>query len=86
VFGMFGAFSNTSISSVIAGASVTTNTDGAEDAITYAAPISGNQTLQPVIPTIRVSIASTTTIYLVGKVSFAGTCVGYGRITARRSR
>jgi len=86
VFGMVGAFSNTSISSVIAGVSVTTNTDGAEDAITYAAPISGNQTLQPVIPTIRVSIASTTTIYLVCKVSFAGTCVGYGRITARRAR
>ncbi len=86
VFGMFGATSNTAIASVIAGASLTTDTSGAEDATVYAAPISGNQTLQPVIPTIRVSIASTTTIYLVGRVAFTGTCVGYGRITARRAR
>jgi len=86
VYGMFGAFSNTSIASVIAGTSLTTNTTGAEDETIYAAPISGNQTLQPVIPTIGVSIASTTTIYLVGRVAFTGTCVGYGRITGRRAR
>jgi len=86
VYGMFGAFTDTAITSVIAGSSLTTNTTGAEDSIVYAAPISGNQTLQSAIPTVRVSIASTTTIYLVGRVSFTGTCVGYGRITARRAR
>jgi len=86
VFGMFGALSNTAITSVVAGASLTTNTDGAEDALVYAAPITGNQTLQVVIPGLRVNVATTTTIYLVGKVAFTGTCVGYGRITARRRR
>jgi len=86
VYGMFGAFTDTAITSVIAGSSLTTNTTGAEDSTVYAAPISGNQTLQSAIPTVRVSIASTTTIYLVGRVAFTGTCVGYGRITARRAR
>lgn len=39
------------------------------------------------LPRKRVSIASTTTVYLVGKATFsAGTCVGYGQINARRVR
>jgi hypothetical protein len=86
VSGVFGADSNSSIASNICGPSLTTNTRGAANAIAFASGISGNATLQTVFPTVRFSLASTTTVYLVGAVSFSGTCVGYGRISARRVR
>lgn len=39
------------------------------------------------IPRMRVSVSTTTTVYLVGTVTFAaGTCSGYGSISARRIR
>ena len=39
------------------------------------------------VPLVRLSLASTTTYYLVGEATFsAGTCTGYGTITARRRR
>lgn len=39
------------------------------------------------IPTIRVSISSTTTVYLVANAGFGvSTCAGYGFISARRAR
>lgn len=86
VFGVGSASSNTSISSVITGPSLTTDTDGALDATTLAAGITGNANLSPVFPTTRFNVAATTTVYLVVKCGFAGTAVGYGRISARRAR
>jgi len=39
------------------------------------------------LPTKRISISGTTTVYLVGSATFsAGTCAGFGAITARRVR
>jgi hypothetical protein len=38
------------------------------------------------IPGRRFSLSATTTIYLVGKVTFTGTGSGYGYIGARRAR
>ncbi len=39
------------------------------------------------LPRKRISLASTTTVYLVGSATFsAGTCAGFGTITARRVR
>jgi len=38
-------------------------------------------------PRVRMSLSGTTTIYLVGKATFsAGTCAGFGTLTARRIR
>ena len=87
VFGMLGTFASVSIAQASGGASATNNTAPAEDQAILYGPITGQQANQNTIPTVRVSLAGTTTYYLVVTASFgSGTCVGYGRITARRAR
>jgi len=87
VYGLLGALSNTAIASIVtSGPSLTTDAAGAEDATIYCPGIAGVVTLQAPFPTTRFSLAATTTVYLVVRVNFTGTCVGYGRITARRVR
>jgi len=70
----------------ISSTSATLPTDGSEIEMgTLTTVVSEKVTLS--IPTKRVSIASTTTIYLVGSTTFsAGTSSGYGFIGARRAR
>lgn len=71
------------------GISATNNTTGAQDSftqLTAAVPAGGPDPAIPT-PTIRVSIGSTTTYYLVGKAAFAVDTLGaYGTIRARRVR
>jgi len=87
VFGMLGTFASVAITQANGGISATNNTAGAEDQTIVYGPISGQQTNQNSIPTVRVSLAGSATYYLVATAYFSsGTCVGYGRITARRAR
>lgn len=87
VFGMLGTFASVAITQANGGISATNNTVGAEDQTIVYGPISGQQTNQNSIPTVRVSLAGSATYYLVATAYFSsGTCVGYGRITARRAR
>ena len=58
---------------------------GNTDTTLHNCPASGPQ--QFTVPTCRVSLSGTTTLYLVAFATFAsGTCVAYGRISARRVR
>lgn len=70
--------------------SLTTDTDGAENADTghsYAANVSANPTQTMPLPTVRFSLAGTTTIYLIAHAIFTvSTCEGWGTIRARRVR
>lgn len=71
------------------GVSTTSVTFGAQDTfddmpliVTALSDVFGN-----VNPAIRLSLASTTTVYLIGNATFsAGTVKGYGSISARRAR
>jgi hypothetical protein len=70
----------------ISATSATLPTDGSEvENGTLTTVTSGKMSIT--LPTKRISIASTTTIYLVGSTTFsAGTSSGYGFIGARRAR
>jgi hypothetical protein len=78
----------TTISTHIEGISTTSGTLGALGTFntdTYS-PSTGNGETHGT-PTVRVSIASTTTVYLIGQVTFSGgTCSSNGFIRARRVR
>lgn len=66
--------------------SATQKTDGSE-VNNEVATTTATQKHAISIPGIRVSIASTTTVYLVATATFsAGTVTGYGRLAARRVR
>lgn len=68
------------------GASTTSASLGEFSALQAATSTASVQISLP-IPMLRVSIASTTTVYLVAQAAFAsGTCKGSGRIQARRVR
>lgn len=78
----------TVIQSMKQGTSATTATLGAQD--TFSTLVLGaSVTTDPanVAPTVRISLASTTTIYLVANASFTiSTLSAYGTISARRQR
>jgi len=68
------------------GASTTSASLGEFAALQAATSIAGVQISLP-IPMLRVSVSSTTTVYLVAQAGFgSGTCKGSGRIQARRVR
>ena len=77
---------------VTASISTTSNTLGADSntqTITYGTAGSGDPSTAPLTasPIVRISIASTTTIYIVGKLNFVGSTFGIGgTIRARRIR
>lgn len=71
------------------GSSSTSATFGAQDTFVDLPLITTtlSDTLGHIIPTTRFSLASTTTVYLVGQATFsAGTVDAYGTIRARRMR
>jgi len=83
----------------IASAATVTASSGGISATSATVPTNGSEVFSGVLltvgtatysatsPRVRISIASTTTIYLVGKASFsAGTVTAFGGITARRVR
>lgn len=64
--------------------SITPPTDGSEG---YSGVLSATAIESATLPRKRVSIASTTTVYLTAKATFtAGTVTSFGAITARRAR
>jgi hypothetical protein len=76
------------ITSGYSGISTTSVTFGALGSYSSSggAPVTAVQ-LTPSSPVVRISLASTTTVYLIGNVSFAsGTCTAQGFIRARRVR
>jgi hypothetical protein len=76
----------TATSGGIGTTSVTVPTDGTE-VFSGLQTTTTTETDSITIPRRRVSIASTTTVYLVGKTTFsAGTVAGFGSISARRVR
>lgn len=80
----------TSLTSHSAGSSSTDNTLGADGTLvsdSVAAVVLGSVTLRDAFPTQRFSLASTTTVYLVGSATFTvSTMTAYGSIRARRVR
>lgn len=83
------ALNGVGTASFVSGSSSTSATLGAQDTFTELpltlAVFTGNVG-QP-IPTVRYSLAATTTVYLIGKATFgAGTVGGFGTIRARRVR
>jgi len=74
------------------GTSTTDNTIGADNSYaSNAYPVSGNVTTsghyRKNVPTVRVNISSTTTIYLIAQATFTvSTMTAYGTICARRAR
>jgi len=94
VFGIVGInnTSTTNFTSSAGGISTTNDTLNSlyEETIRFAYGAAGlvpNNVFSFAIPTTRVSIASTTTYYLIGYASFsASTATAFGRITARRIR
>ena len=72
---------------LIGGSSLTNNNNGAEDANVSIVGTFGVGAVSFAFPTIRINVATTTTVYLVVRSAFAsGTGGGWGRITARRAR
>ncbi len=69
-----------------------TTTSATLPAIYDTAAIATNNTLAATelsltAPVVRMSLAGTTTVYLVGQTAFlAGTCNGFGKMYARRAR
>jgi len=86
----YNAGATTSITQLQQGTSSTTAALGAQDTYTseaFAAMVPGALPLGYWAPTTRISLASTTTIYLVAKASFTvSTLAAYGTIRARRVR
>jgi hypothetical protein len=86
--GYFPAASTTQ-SHLVAGISIVSATLGGEEtyaalAVNIAAGLNDNTLVTPIV---RVSLATTTTIYLIGRSTFAvSTCAGWGNISARRVR
>lgn len=80
----------TSIASYFGGSSTTTATLGGQDTafrINQAASVPGNAASTYPIPVVRLSLASTTTVYLVAQATFTvSTLTAYGTIRARRMR
>lgn len=87
VFGMAGTTVSAALTQAQCGSSAVTNTAGAEDQTVNYGPIAGQSSNLTAIPTVRVNLSGSATYYLVITATFgSGTCVGYGRITARRAR
>lgn len=87
VFGAVAVTPSVGCTTLIGGSSLVTDTNGAEDGNVSINGTFGAGALSFAFPTVRVSIASTTTVYLVARSAFAsGTNGGWGRITARRVR
>ena len=87
VFGMVGTFASVAIAQGLGGLSSTNNTIGTEDQTIRFGPVTGQSTNATAFPTTRVSLAGSATYYLIVTAYFSsGTCVGFGRITARRAR
>lgn len=82
----------TTVQGLVASISATTNTAASPDAVGGYANSSAAYTSTGVvnsvtIPAIRISLAATTTYYLVATATFGvSTCTGYGTIRARRLR
>lgn len=87
VSGMVGTEASVAIAQASGGSSDTNNTAGAEDQTINYGTIAGQVTNRVAIPTSRISLSGSATYYLVITATFSsGTCVGFGRITARRAR
>lgn len=77
------------ITVIVQGSSTTNNATDVDDTYTlFRGSFTGAFPISMVIPTRRVSIASTTTVYLVAQATFTGgtSCSAFGRIRARRMR
>lgn len=82
---------STSITNMWVTNSTTTNTldttVGKFNQLFMAAIVPGTTSLGLVMPTYRISLSSTTTVFLVGQATFTvSTAAGYGLIRARRAR
>jgi hypothetical protein len=92
VWGIIGFIPNasTSITQFQAGISITNNTLGAEDTYTtqsMAAVVLGALTQRYLAPRQRISIASTTTIYLIANATFTvNVMTAFGSLFCRRMR
>lgn len=85
--GAFSGGSGTiSLNSAINTASATLPSTNGTDNLTYSGVV--NYSTNIILPVrTRISIASTTTVYLVTQTNFgSGSCTGYGKISARRAR
>lgn len=86
----FGMAGNSMAGLAVSGVSSSSATIGAQDTYTATYQTFTNQTLvfTNVNPTIRLSLAATTTYYLVAKLNYSGTGVPYatGTVSARRMR
>lgn len=79
----------TVLTSAVSGINTTAATLPAIPGYTFlqAASAGANQPMATVAPTIRISVASTTTVYLIGFAAFStSTCTATGIISARRVR
>lgn len=91
VIGITGAGTTTvgQVQTSISQTSATTDVGNGHGIVTWQNNVAvfANTALQQGIPTFRISLASTTTIYLVAQVTFGvSTCTAYGNISARRVR
>ena len=92
VYGMVGSLgaATTATSQVIGGTSLVNDTlspSQLDYCIDYPETTSPNLFVQIAIPTRRFSIASTTTVFLIGRTVFlTSTCTMFGKICARRVR
>jgi hypothetical protein len=87
VFGLGGyLFTSATMTLMLVGSSLTDNTVGAESQM-QVSQISQSADCRWTIPTYRISVAATTTVYLVAQGNFTGTGLkAFGRISARRMR
>jgi hypothetical protein len=76
----------TARSAGISTTSATLPTDGSEGYCGVQSTVT-SETNTITLPAKRISLSTTTTVYLVGQATFsAGTCAGFGTLTARRTR
>jgi hypothetical protein len=87
VFGMIGFIRGSGTCTGYIGG-ITTSSAGVPDESSAAEQtgISMTGNIREAVPVTRVSIASTTTYYLVAQAFFSGAYSGFGRVTARRIR
>ncbi len=86
VTGVVAAVSNTSLTLIRGAASLVSDTLP-DNSLTVNSDVSfGFAEGAYSIPTLRVNVSVTTTVYLVLTPVFTGTCSGYGNIQARRRR
>lgn len=90
IFGMVGTSvgAGTTVSTLAGSISIVNNARGAEDQETLEYPTGiANNIPSLVVPTTRLSLSATTTVYLIAIAVFAvNNASAYGRITARRAR